>query len=124
MIEAEKKIISDYFNSWVTGDSSQWTEWFADNVRYEESTGTGYIGIGQMLRWQNEWVEHGKVIDWSISDILFSQGTYTVCWKFSCCYDGNESTFNGVSLISFNEENRMTYVREFAAQADIAFPYN
>lgn len=118
-----RQIIADYFKSWTTGDVSRWREWFAEDIRYEESVGTGYKGIEQMLRWQNDWKDHGTVFSWNICEVYPSNNTYTVLWSFHCVYDGNESEFNGVSVIDFNNENKITLLREFAADPNIVYPY-
>ena len=119
-----RQIITDYFHSWTTGDVSEWRSWFSSDVHYEESVGTGYEGIDQMLRWQNDWKDHGTVFSWNISEMHSSGDTYTVIWNFHCVYDGNESEFNGVSVIDFNSENKIFLLREFAAEPIIVYPYN
>lgn len=118
------RIIADYFRSWTTGDVSEWRNWFSSDIRYEESVGTGYDGIEQMLRWQNDWKDHGTVFSWDISEIISSGDTYTVLWNFHCVYDGNESEFIGASVIDFDFNNKITLVREFAAEPYIVYPYN
>ncbi len=119
-----RQIIRDYFASWTTEDVSKWRSWFDENILYYESVSTAYKGIEQMLSWQKDWIEHGKVFSWDISEIHCSGDTYTVLWRFHCVYDGNESNFIGVSLIDFNDSNKITLLREFAADPNFAFPYS
>ncbi len=118
-----RQIIKDYFTSWITEDVSMWRSWFDENVFYYESVGTAYKGIEQMLSWQKNWIEHGKVFSWDISEMLSSGDTYTVLWNFRYVYDGNEGEFIGVSIIDFNDSDKITLLREFAAEPNFAYPY-
>ncbi len=119
-----RQIIRDYFTSWVTEDVSLWRSWFDENVLYYESVGTAYKGIEQMISWQKDWAEHGKVFSWDVSEMHCSGDTHTVLWRFHCVYDGNESEFIGVSVIDFNDSDKITLLREFAADPNFVFPYS
>ncbi len=118
------QIIRDYFISWTTGDVSQWHLWFDENVLYEESVGTAYKGLEQMLRWQSDWKNHGVVFSWEISEMIFSEDICTVLWDFHCSYDGDDSRFCGASVVKFSSENNIIHLREFAADPNFVFPYD
>lgn len=118
-----RQIVKDYFASWITEDVSLWRSWFDKDVLYYESVGTAYRGAEQLLTWQKNWIEHGKVLSWDISEMHCSGDTYTVLWQFCCVYDGEKSTFIGVSVIDFNDSDKIILLREFAAEPDFTYPY-
>jgi len=120
---AREQSISDYFAMWLTGDGSRLEEIFSDNVVYEESVGTEYHGIRQIVRWFSDWNKVGKVLCWDIKSFYHTECKTFVEWYFECVYDENRSGFDGVSIAEFDDRGRITFIREFAAQHQRACPY-
>ena len=51
-------------------------------------------------------------------------GNVCICeWFFKCkCY-GDISEFNGVSIITFNDENKIVLLKEYKSETQDIFPY-
>jgi hypothetical protein len=45
-------------------------------------------------------------------------------WFFECEYDKNINGFDSVSIIEFNENNKIIFVKEFQSKAEHIFSYN
>lgn len=119
----KKEIIKGYFNSWIENNASLLTKLFAADVIYSECYGPEYHGIRQILTWFDEWHSKGRVIEWKIKQFIQEKGTIVVEWYFECEYEGNVDGFDGVSIITFNAENKITSIKEFQSKAQHEYPY-
>ena len=115
-MDKKEKIITKYFNSWITGEISVLSETFDENAVYVESHGPLYRGIDSIIKWFDNWNEHGRVLKWEILQFIHNKDTVVCEWFFKCMYDEKMEEFNGVSLISFNKENKITLLKEFQSK--------
>lgn len=123
-MKAREIIIKDYFNSWITKDNSILEKVFAENIKYIECYGPAYNGLKQIKTWFKEWQKHGRVIVWNINEFVHNE-KYSLCdWYFECEYDGEVGSFNGVSWIEFNDENKIVKLREYQSKVPNYFPYD
>ena len=118
-----KDHIRAYFDCWLTKDASKLSELFAENVVYTESYGPEYCGISQILRWFTAWIQVGTVLKWDIKQLIEQDTRCAVEWYFQCEYDHEISAFDGVSIITFDEQKRITSVKEFQSKAEHIYPY-
>ncbi len=118
----EEKIRA-YFAAWVRGDGFRLEDWFAPDAIYTECYGPRYHGVEQLRRWIADWAPHGRVLEWTVKRV-FSAGDQTaVEWYFRCRYDGEESGFDGATLITWDGGGRIKTLAEFESKAEHSFPY-
>jgi SnoaL-like polyketide cyclase. len=118
-----KEIIKKYFNAWVQNDVSELEDIFDVNVVYTECYGPEYHGIKQILQWFSDWQRKGKVIEWNIRHFICEDDKVVVEWYFQCNYENNIDGFDGVSIITFNKENKIITLKEFQSKATHVYPY-
>ena len=84
-----EEVIRKYFQCWLDKDITVVEEIFSDNIIYSECYGPVYKGIGQVIRWFEEWNRKGTVLQWNIKRVIVSENTVVVEWYFRCNYDSN-----------------------------------
>ena len=120
---ARETLIRRYFYAWCERDSTVLADCFAEDVVYVESYGPCYNGLIQIQQWFSDWLPHGEVLFWDIHRFLHQGSATVVEWLFCCRYDGQVSTFPGVTIADFNEQGKICLVKEFAATAERVTPY-
>ncbi len=118
-----KKIVERYFSSWIDGDRTRFGEIFSENAVYSECYGPEYRGLGQIVKWFDDWQEQGRVLCWKIKNFYQDGNVCAVEWRFQCVYQNETSEFDGVSLIAFSETDQIVSVKEFQSKAEHYFPY-
>lgn len=121
-MERESVIVS-YFQSWINKDSSKLTEIFSADITYIECYGPEYQGVEMIKRWFHDWNQKGTVLQWDIKQFIHQDNVTAVEWYFKCEYMGNVSDFDGVSLIEFDQDNRIVNVKEFQSELPHYCPY-
>jgi hypothetical protein len=118
-----EKIISNCFNSWITKSISTFCDSFADNAVYIESWGPGYKTKERIMAWFEEWNINNNVLIWDINH-FYHTGDLCVCeWYFKCECAGSIDDFNGVSLITLNEEDKIVLLKEYQSKTPNYYPY-
>ena len=123
-MENKGKIVRKYFESWINNDIGIIEKYFSENIKYIECHGPEYNGINQIRQWFIDWHNGNNVLKWDIKRFIEDKNTIVVEWFFECEYDKNISGFDGVSIIEFNENNRIELVKEFQSKAEHTYPYN
>ena len=123
-MENKEKIIKQYFESWINKDISIIEKHFSQNIRYIECYGPEYNGIRQICQWFSDWNNGNNVLKWDIKNIIECENTIVVEWFFECEYDKNIVSFDGVSIIEFDDDNKIILIKEFQSKAEHTFPYN
>jgi ketosteroid isomerase-like protein len=122
-IVEEELLIRRYFDAWLHRDGDCLTALFDPEAVYTECHGPEYHGIGQIRQWFADWNQHGEVVKWTIKR-FFMQGKQAAAeWYFECVYEGVHSTFDGVSLIVFNQKGAIREIREFESRHTHTYPY-
>jgi hypothetical protein len=119
-----ENVIKQYFNSWIQKDIGIIEKHFSKNIKYIESYGPEYNGINQIKQWFNNWNNGNNLLKWDIKRFIENKNTIAVEWFFECEYNREISFFDGVSIIEFDENDRIILVKEFQSKADHIFPYN
>ncbi len=122
-MQQHERVVLVSFGAWLTKDIDAFLSCFASGVHYRECYGPEYFGIDQLKRWFTEWNRRGTVLRWDILRFIHRDETCVAEWYFECSYDGVESGFDGVSLITFDGDGRMTQVKEFKSKAEHTRPY-
>jgi ribosomal protein S18 acetylase RimI-like enzyme len=122
-MDENKQVVRNYFKAWIDNNSAILTSIFDRNIVYSECYGPEYHGIEQIIHWFSDWNTRGKVLEWKIKQFIQQDNVSVVEWFFKCEYDNNIDGFDGVSLITFNDENKIISVKEFQSKAQHYYPY-
>lgn len=126
-MEAEKQReskIRQWFSMWLDRQDTGIEELFAPDAVYIESWGPEYYGSGKIKLWFDEWNSRGTVERWNIRQ-YFHKGDQTVVeWVFRCTMtDGTIQSFDGLSLIRWNEAGQICFLQEFGCNENRYDPY-
>ena len=126
-LESEKqreRKIRQWFSMWLDKQDTGIEELFAPDAVYIESWGPEYHGNGKIKLWFDEWNTRGTVERWDIRQ-YFHKGDQTVVeWTFRCVMaDGTVQSFDGLSLIRWNEAGQICFLQEFGCNENRYDPY-
>ena len=126
-MDAEKQReskIRQWFSMWLDKQDTGIEELFAQDAVYIESWGPEYRGSGKIKLWFDEWNSRGTVERWNIRQ-YFHKGNQTVVeWTFRCVMaDGTVQSFDGLSLIRWNEAGQICFLQEFGCNENRYDPY-
>ena len=119
-----EELIRKYYQMWIDKNRAGFDDLFTTKAYYSESFGPEYQGLSQIKRWFDEWIAKGTVLEWTITRYIESNNLSIVEWYFACEYNDSVDALNGVSIIEWNEENKIVSVREFQSKAMQYRPYN
>lgn len=113
-----------WFSMWLDKQDTGIEDLFALDAVYIESWGPEYHGSGKIKLWFDEWNTRGTVERWDIRQ-YFHKGDQTVVeWAFQCAMtDGTIQSFDGLSLIRWNEANQICFLQEFGCNENRYDPY-
>ena len=116
--------IRQWFSMWLDRQDTGIEEIFAPDAAYIESWGPEYHGSGKIKLWFEEWNTRGTVERWDIRQ-YFHRGDQTVVeWAFRCAMaDGTVQSFDGLSLIRWNEAGQICFLQEFGCNENRYDPY-
>lgn len=118
-----ERLIRAYFDAWLEKDGSRLGDLFEKDASYSECYGPEYFGLGQITEWFRDWNKRGKVLKWDIKQFVRQADVCAVEWYFECVYDGERSGFDGVSIIRFSGNGKISDVKEFESKAEHIYPY-
>lgn len=121
---SKKQIIRDYFQAWLKPNIEVIKSIFDKNATYSEYYGPIYRNKKEIISWFEKWNKQGKVIAWPIEKILINENTCIVEWHFKCNYQKKISEFDGVSIIDFNDQNKIISVKEYQSKCQHYYPYS
>ncbi|MDK6503232.1 nuclear transport factor 2 family protein [Lactobacillus crispatus] len=121
---SKKQIIRDYFQAWLKPNIEVIKSIFDKNATYSECYGPIYRNKKEIISWFEKWNKQGKVIAWPIEKILINENTCIVEWHFKCNYQKKISEFDGVSVIDFNDQNKIISVKEYQSKSQHYYPYS
>ncbi|MCH3996345.1 nuclear transport factor 2 family protein [Lactobacillus sp.] len=120
----KERIIQEYFYSWINQSDKIIKNCFDEKAFYSECYGPIYRNKEEILAWFNDWNKKGKVFQWNIKRIITKGNISIVEWYFQCRYLNKDSDFDGVSLIEFNDSNKIKSIKEFQSKSEHYYPYN
>ncbi|RRD38844.1 nuclear transport factor 2 family protein [Leptotrichia sp. OH3620_COT-345] len=124
-MEEKERIIKLWFDMWLHKKDTGIDKIFSDDVIYTESWGPEYKGKEKIKLWFYEWNTRADVLKWEIKQ-FFHKGSQTVIeWYFKCIMknDGKCEEFSGMSLIQWNSENKISFLKEFMCKLNNYDPY-
>ena len=116
--------IQQWFSMWLDRQDTGIEDLFAPDAVYIESWGPEYHGSEKIKLWFDEWNTRGTVERWNIRQ-YFHKGDQTVVeWSFRCTMtDGTVQSFDGLSLIRWNEAGQICFLQEFGCNENRYDPY-
>ncbi len=119
----QEQALRTWFDAWLQKDDTAISELFAPDIVYTECYGPQYHGLTQLRQWFTDWNSRGTVREWTIRR-LFGQGrTLGAEWFFAYEFDGTSGSFDGVSVVDFDDEGRIARLSEYRSQAEHTHPY-
>lgn len=116
-------IVRQYFYAWLVNDIRIIEHVFSDEIVYSECYGPEYHGINQIKKWFAEWNKKGQVLEWTIKKMIQQDAIVVAEWYFKCNYNGNIDGFDGVTIAEFNNNLKISKLREFQSKAEHYFPF-
>lgn len=124
MYNNREEIIRQWFNMWLTKQDTGISKIFTPNAEYFESWGPRYIGSERIKQWFDEWNNRGKVYTWDIKQYIHNENQTIVEWYFKCVLDdGTVQAFDGVSLVKWNDNGQIKFLKEYGCNIDNYDPY-
>ena len=99
-----EEVIRKYFQCWLDKDIDAVKEIFSDDIIYSECYGPVYKGIGQIIRWYEDWNQKGTVLQWDIKRVVVSG-------------------FDGVTIAEFDADMKICNLKEFQSKTEHYYPY-
>lgn len=119
-----EQIIRQWFEMWLTQKDTGIDRIFSENVTYTESWGPEYHGSGAVKHWFEEWNTRGKVLTWDIRQFIQQENQTVVEWYFkNRMADGRTEEFDGISLIRWTKDGRISSLKEFGCNRSTYDPY-
>lgn len=126
-----EQIIKKYFASWIEKKSIFLPDIFAKECLYIESHGTAYEGLMQIKTWFEDWITKGEVLQFEAREFFHKENSLIVEWHFEHRFHDPANKYNyknipfefdGVSLVKFNKENKIEYLREYKSDIPNLYP--
>ncbi|MCI5703766.1 nuclear transport factor 2 family protein [Candidatus Pseudoscillospira sp. SGI.172] len=113
-----------WFSMWLDGQDTGIGDLFAPDAVYIESWGPEYHGSEKIKLWFDEWNTRGTVQCWDIRQYFHKENQTVVEWSFRCAMtDGVIQSFDGLSLIRWNEVGQICFLQEFGCNENRYDPY-
>lgn len=122
-MKEKEDIIKLWFKMWLKKQNLGIDNIFSDNAEYVESYGVKYESLAEIISWFTIWNEHNSVLEWNIIDFWHKADETIVIWYFKCCYNNNIDEFEGNSIIHWNNDLKIDYLKEFACKLPQINPY-
>ena len=126
-MDAEKQRenkIRQWFSMWLDKQDTGIDSLFASDAVYIESWGPEYHGSRKIKLWFDEWNTRGTVQRWDIRQYFHKEDQTVVEWSFRCAMtDGVIQSFDGLSLIRWNEAGQICFLQEFGCNENRYDPY-
>ena len=122
ILKTREQIVKNCFNSWINKDISTFESIFSQDALYMESWGPAYRNRANIVKWFDDWTGKNSVLQWDILSFI-NQKDISVCeWYFKCDCNGKVDEFDGVSIIHFDEKNKIKYIKEFQSKIPNYYP--
>jgi hypothetical protein len=122
-MKKHEQIIKAYFECWLNPNPKVLAETFAPEAVYSECYGPEYRGLSVIENWFTDWNEHGSVQVWDIKQFIHQDQRCAVEWYFKCEYEHEICEFDGVSLVEFDDQDRIVSVKEFQSKIPYEYAY-
>ena len=123
-MDKREKIIRLWFEMWLQKKDLGIADIFSDDAVYTESWGPEYKGVQKIRMWFEEWNTRGTVLTWEIKQFFHKDNQTIVEWYFKNTVNEDKiEEFDGMSLIVWNEQNKISSLKEFGCNSNNYDPY-
>ena len=124
MERRRETVLRLWFHMWLQGKDLGIEKIFTPDCTYIESWGPKYQGREEVALWFREWNTRGRVVRWD-AEQFFHRGDQTVVeWSFrNKMNHGGVEEFHGLSLVRWDEEDRIAFLQEFGCNIHNYDPY-
>lgn len=123
-MDKREKMIKLWFEMWLQKKDLGIADIFSDDAVYTESWGPEYKGVQKIRMWFEEWNTRGTVLTWEIKQFFHKDNQTIVEWYFkNTVNEGKIEEFDGMSLIVWNEQNKIISLKEFGCNINNYDPY-
>lgn len=123
-MNSREQIIRMWFEMWIKNDVKPINSIFSENVLYSESWGPEYHGVKAVKHWFQEWNTRGVVLAWDIKQFIHDSNHTVAEWHFKDqMKDGRIEDFNGITLVEWNQDNKIISLKEFGSKSAHYNPY-
>ena len=123
-MEERERVIRLWFEMWLRKRDLGMGEIFAPDAVYIESWGPEYHGLEKIRHWFEEWNTRGTVLRWDIRGVFHRGEATAVEWIFrNQMADGRVEAFEGMSLVRWTPEGKISFLQEFGCNLDRYDPY-
>ncbi len=119
-----QKIIKEWFLSWFDNKWNKFEKVFDNNVYYSESWGPEYNNLDQIKCWFKKWHDGSKLIKWDITSFIHSDNYTFVEWCFACKNNDKTTEFDGISLVAWNEVEKIKVCKEYGSSLPKYNPFD
>lgn len=123
-MDKREKMIKLWFEMWLQKKDLGIADIFSDDAVYTESWGPEYKGVQKIRMWFDEWNIRGTVLTWEIKQFFHKDNQTIVEWYFKNTVNEEKiEEFDGMSLIVWNEQNKIISLKEFGCNINNYDPY-
>ena len=123
-MDDREQIISLWFEMWMTQKDLGIDNIFTEDVIYTESWGPKYNNRETLKKWFFEWNTRAKVLIWDIKQFFHKDNQTVVEWYFKHqTKDGEIGEFDGMSLVVWSKDGRISELKEFGCSINHYDPY-
>lgn len=122
-LQQREDCIRQYMQGWLAQNEEMLLATLSPQVRIIESYGPEYVGLTEVQQWFRTWHPLGQVLQWDALAFLHQGEETVVKWYFVCCYAGNTSDLDGLSLVRFAADGRILAMEEYQSKAEHHRPF-
>ncbi len=123
-MEERERIIRLWFDMWLKQRDLSMDTIFSEDILYTESWGPQYRGRDKLKHWFDEWNTRGMVVRWDIRGFFHKDDMTVVEWYFkNVMNNGDIEEFEGMSLIKWTDDNKISFLKEFGCNINNYDPY-
>ncbi|MCL2113938.1 MAG: nuclear transport factor 2 family protein [Streptococcaceae bacterium] len=120
----KSEIFQKMINAWLNKDDDEFLSVLTEDVLYTECYGAQYSGKDECEKWFIHWNKPAcnQVKSWPVENYYCDGMVGFFTWTFTCVYEGEESVFDGCSLVKFRDD-LICEIQEFEQKYEKFRPY-
>ena len=123
-MEQHEAAVRLWFRMWLKRTDLGILDLFTEDAVYIESWGPEYHGAEKIKLWFDEWNTRGTVRQWDIRQFVHKDGQTIEEWYvWNPMNDGRTEAFEGIALVKWSPDGRISYLQEFGCNESRYDPY-
>lgn len=124
MIRQREEMVRTWFDMWMADDVSPLSAIFAEEIVYDEYHGRQFQGLAAVKRWFREWHDCNRVLEWKAESFIHDTDRTVAEWYLEGEDGaGGHHRLDGVYLIEWDEDGRISVLKEFVANFPMVHAY-